>query len=72
MICQMTPFVQQLTHLLMLAKNPHWKTYAWHRALELDADPSGIWVGMSDALKLAMNGLANSKALERPNLTKQH
>ena len=31
------------------------KHYAWDRAKKLDADSSGLWVGISDDLTKAMN-----------------
>ncbi|CAB4132254.1 hypothetical protein UFOVP259_4 [uncultured Caudovirales phage] len=34
---------------------PGAKKYAWDRAKKLDADPSGLWVGISDDLTKAMN-----------------
>ena len=40
----------QLQHLVRLAKTPGWKEYAWHRAKELDADDSGLWRGIAQAL----------------------
>lgn len=47
-------YERQLEHLIQLAGRPGWKAYAWHRAKELDADPSGLWRGLSEALKAAM------------------
>ena len=31
------------------------KKYAWDRAKKLDADPSGLWAGITDDLTKAMN-----------------
>lgn len=49
-----TPFETQLKHLTSLAKAPGWKAYAWQRAQQLDADDSGLWRGLADALEAAM------------------
>lgn len=64
MTCQSTPsspapvkpgaYDHQLAHLIRLAELPGWKAYAWHRAKELDADSSGLWTGIAEALKTAM------------------
>ena len=43
----------QLKHLIMLAETPGWKAYAWHRALQLEAE-STLWQGIAEALKQAM------------------
>ena len=50
----MTAYETQLAHLTKLAKTPGFKQYAWHRALELDRDSSGLWLGIAEALKQAM------------------
>jgi hypothetical protein len=39
-----------LDHLVKLASTNGWKAHAWHRAKELDNDPTGIWRGMSKDL----------------------
>ena len=44
----------QLNHLVVLAKTPGFKEYAWHRALQLEADDTGLWRGIAEALKQAM------------------
>ena len=44
----------QLNHLVVLAKTPGFKEYAWHRALQLEADDTGLWRGIAEALKPAM------------------
>ena len=44
----------QLNHLVVLAKTPGFKEYAWHRALQLEADDTGLWRGIAEALKRAM------------------
>jgi len=47
----MTPdYSAMLAHLVDLAGRPGWKSYAWHRAQQLDADESGMWMGISAAL----------------------
>ena len=50
----MTDYETQLAHLTNLAKTPGWKQYAWHRALQLEADETGLWLGIAEALKQAM------------------
>ena len=50
----MTPYDTQLAHLTTLAQTPGFKQYAWHRALQLEADSSGLWLGIAEALKQAM------------------
>jgi hypothetical protein len=59
-------FDHQLQSLTRLAKQPAWKAWAWHRAKELDADPSGVFTGMAEALKAAMTGQGAAKASEGP------
>ena len=44
-----------LKHLIWMASLKGAKHYAWDRAKKLDADPSGLWVGISDDLTKAMN-----------------
>ena len=44
----------QLNHLVVLAKTPGFKEYAWHRALQLEADDTGLWLGIAEALRLLM------------------
>ena len=50
----MTDYETQLAHLTKLAKTPGFKLYAWHRALQLEADDTGLWRGIAEALKQAM------------------
>ena len=50
----MTDYETQLAHLTNLAKTPGFKQYAWHRALQLEADDTGLWRGIAEALKQAM------------------
>lgn len=40
-------YQRHLEWLITMAKNPGFKGQAWHRAKELDADPSGLWAGIS-------------------------
>lgn len=49
-------FQRQLQHLTTMARLPGWKAYAWRRAQDLDAEASGLFAGMADALKAAMTG----------------
>lgn len=55
-------YTKQLNHLIMLAKSPlrPWNLHAWERAGELERDPSGLWVGMRNALTEAMTGPGSS------------
>ena len=39
-----------LSHLILMASTMGWKDHAWHRAKELDADPSGLWRGIANDL----------------------
>ena len=41
----------QLNHLVVLAKTPGFKEYAWRRALELDRCETGMWKGIAQELK---------------------
>ena len=50
----MTAYETQLAHLTNLAKTPGFKQYAWHRALQLEADETGLWRGIAEALRLLM------------------
>lgn len=61
-----SPFQTQLAHLTVLAKIPGFKAYAWHRAQELGADPSGLWTGLADALTQAMTGESAPPNLAKP------
>ncbi len=47
-------FQKQLDHLVRLATSEFraWTVYAWQRAKVLDADPSGLYRGIADALTL--------------------
>ena len=63
-------FEQALAHLVMLARQPGWKAHAWHRAKELDADRSGLFAGMAQALKDAMTGQAAGSVSEGQTSTK--
>ncbi len=56
-------YERHLAHLIRMAGEPGWKAYAWHRAQELDADRSGMWRGIAEALKTAMT---RAKASEKP------
>lgn len=48
------PFEVQLAHLVSLAVDPGWKAYAWSRAKELENEDSGLWAGMSERLRQAV------------------
>ena len=49
-------FQKQLDWLITMSKHPAWKAYAWKRAQELDAETSGLFAGIKDALVKAMMG----------------
>lgn len=55
MICN--HFQKQLDHLVGLATSEFraWTVHAWQRAKVLDADPSGLYRGIADALTLEVN-----------------
>jgi hypothetical protein len=42
-----------------MAKVPGWKEYAWDQALRMESDSSGLWRGLSGALKAAMTKKAD-------------
>lgn len=48
------PYALHLDHLKSLAAQPGWKAYAWNRAKDLAADPSGLWAGIDKDLAAAM------------------
>lgn len=50
----MKTYEQQLNHLIELSKNEGFKAQAWYRAKELDKDESGLWAGIANELKNAM------------------
>lgn len=52
-------YQRHLEWLITMAKNPGFKGQAWHRAKELDADPSKLFAGIKDALVAAI-GLERS------------
>ena len=43
-------YQRTLDHLILMASTNGWKAQAWHRAKEMDADPTGIWRGISKDL----------------------
>jgi hypothetical protein len=59
-------FQDMLDHLIKLAKTPGWKSYAWHRAKQLEGDPTGAWAGMAEALTKAMKGGEDKAPSENP------
>jgi hypothetical protein len=56
--CNPSLYVETLNHLVWMAKQPAAKSHAWHRAKELDADISGLWVGIKDDLIKQMKDLS--------------
>lgn len=65
-------FEQQLQHLIRMAREPGWKAYAWQRAQELDADSSGLFTGIADALRAAMTGPDAPSASAPPRPERRH
>jgi hypothetical protein len=59
-------FKVQLDHLIELAKLPGWKAHAWYRAQELDADPYGLFQGISEALTQAMKSESEPQPSTKP------
>jgi len=57
--CNPSLYVETLNHLVWMARMPASKDYAWRRAKELDADISGLWVGIKDDLVKHMKGVKN-------------
>ena len=43
-------YQETLQWLVHLAKQPGWKAQAWHRAKELEACPSHLWLGITQDL----------------------
>jgi len=48
-------YAKMLAHLIWMAGLKGAKQYAWQRAKQLDADPSGMYRGIADDLTKAMN-----------------
>ena len=67
----MTLYAKTLAHLLWMAQQDGAKAHAWHRAQVLDADESGLWVGIADELKRRMNGPAKPAESVRPSLSRR-
>lgn len=49
-----------LLHLVRMASIPGFKDHAWRRAKQLDADPSGLWDGIAQALTDEMKRRASA------------
>ena len=43
-------YAETLAHLVVMAKTPGWKGQAWHRAKELEACPTYLWLGITTDL----------------------
>jgi hypothetical protein len=50
-------YQRTLDHLVRMASTNGWKAHAWHRAQEMDADPTGIWKGISQDLTDRMKAI---------------
>ena len=59
-------FNSELDALVLLAEQPAWKAYAWHRAQQLEQHWTGFWVGLPAALTAAMH------ERKRDGLDQQH
>ena len=46
----MTPFDNQLAHLIQMASNPGTKEHSWFRAKELERCATGMWQGIAQEL----------------------
>lgn len=53
----MTLYAKTLQHLVWMAQIPGAKAHACMRALELEADPSGLWDGIAGDLTARVSGL---------------
>ena len=55
-------YEQTLAHLIIMASTQGWKDHAWHRAKELDANPTGLWRGIAnDLVKIMKEKNAKTK-----------
>ena len=50
-------YKMQLDRLVQIAKDPAWKSWAWDYAKQLAADKSGVFKGIDEDLKKAMQEL---------------
>ena len=57
-------YTEHLAWLITMAQSAAWKGYAWWRAQQMDADKSGLWMGIASDLKREM--LALKSAQEAP------
>ena len=48
-------FEQEVEHLTRMALQKGWIAYAKQRAKELEKDPSGLWVGLIEAVRERVN-----------------
>ena len=68
----MTLYQSTLAHLVRMAQIPGFKAHACHRALQLDADESGLWEGIAEQLSSRVPGLEKVMASVGQRLTKPH
>jgi hypothetical protein len=52
-------FQTMVAHIATLSKTPGWGAYARHRAAELEADQSGIWTGLVEAVRESLKSSAD-------------
>lgn len=50
-------YKMQLDRLIQIAQDPAWKAWAWEYAKELASDKSGVFAGIDEDLKKAMQAL---------------
>lgn len=57
-------YTNQLVHLARLSNSDlrEWQLYAWGRAKELEADPSGLWLGITKDLVVARKSATHHEA----------
>ena len=62
-------YQEQLDSLVTMAKHPGFKHYAWQRAKELEADPSGLWAGITqDLIGRVRNTESGHQIIGKPRL----
>ena len=64
----MTLYESSLNHLVWMAKQPGAVSHACHRALVLQADESGLWPGIAQALMERVPGLDEAMKNEAKRL----
>ena len=66
MTWQEQTYKRSLEWLIVMAKQPAWKAQAWHRAQELDSEPSGLFKGIAaDLVREMKRESADSLRVQR-------